>query len=396
MASPTQNLYARGFAADPETERALRAGLAGREARIQRGPLAVALRTLASEPSTKLVFVDLDGTPEPETAARELTAVCAFGTAVVAIGSSDTAHLTRALLRHGITDYLVKPISAATVREASATALDDLPEREYAGRVVAFAGTAGSGTSTLVAAIARGVAADGRSASVVDLNPASGALSTLLDATPAGDLPALLATLDSSRPDSEEPNDPDEALDAGPTLSPEQLDTVCAPSGTAGVSLVAYPPAGPLPEPPPPGATHALLGHLANRAHVVLAAGLFDPEARTAVMQQADARVLLYEPTLPSIGAAVQCLAQLGADHSAVLVQSHSRMRRSSLSPAQIRYALADRRPDVIIPFEPAVHATATGGAQDRPPGRAYRNALRQIIELAVEGPALVDSDAAR
>ena len=158
MASPSQSLYARGFAADAETERALRAGLAGREARVQRGSLAVALRTLAGEPSTKLVFVDLDGTPEPETAARELTAVCAFGTAVVAIGSNDTAHLTRALLRHGITDYLVKPISAATVSEASTTALDDLTEREYAGRVVAFAGTAGSGTSTLVAAIARGVA----------------------------------------------------------------------------------------------------------------------------------------------------------------------------------------------------------------------------------------------
>ena len=187
MASPTQNLYARRFAADAETERALRAGLAGREARILRGLLAVALRTLASEPSTKLVFVDLDGTPEPETAARELTAVCVFGTAVVAIGSNDIAHLTRALLLHGITDYLVKPISAATVREASATALDDLPEREYAGRVVAFVGTAGSGTSTPVAAIARGVAADGRSASVVDLDPASGALSTLLDAAPAGD-----------------------------------------------------------------------------------------------------------------------------------------------------------------------------------------------------------------
>ena len=84
MASPSENPYARGFAADAQTERALRAGLAGHEARIQRPRLAVALRTLASEPSSKLVFVDLDGVPEPESAARELTADSGSGTAVIA------------------------------------------------------------------------------------------------------------------------------------------------------------------------------------------------------------------------------------------------------------------------------------------------------------------------
>lgn len=384
--------YARGFAADAQTERALRVGLAGHEVKIQRARLAAALQALAGEPSAKVVFVDLDGVPEPETAARELIAVCAFGTAVVAIGSTDTARFTRALLRRGIADYLVKPISAAAVREASAAAVDDLPERMYAGRVIAFAGTAGSGASTLVASIARGVTAGGRTASVVDLNPASGALSNLLGATPAGDLSALLATLDAGRPEPEGSHDPDEDLDPGPAPTPEQLDSVCAASGTTGVSLIAYPPTGPLPEPPSPGAMCALLGHLANRTHVVLATGLFDPEARIAIMQQADARVLLYEPTLPSIGAAVQCLAQLGPEYPAVLVQSHPRMPRSTLSQAQIRYALAERRPDVVIPFDPALHAAATGGARGRPPGKGYREALRQLFERAVEGPALVGS----
>ena len=61
----------------------------------------------------------IDGILEPKIAAGELTAV-------IAIGSTDTAHLTRALLRHGIADYLVKPISTAAVREASAAALDDM------------------------------------------------------------------------------------------------------------------------------------------------------------------------------------------------------------------------------------------------------------------------------
>ena len=109
-------------------------------------------------------------------------------------------------------------------------------------------------------------------------------------------------------------------------------------------------------------------------------------------MQHADARVLLYEPTLPSISAAVHCMAQLGPDHPSILVQSHSRMRRSALSPAQIRYALAERRPDVVIPFEPALHTAATDDVRDRTPGKRYREALRQVIERAVEGPAPVGS----
>ena len=387
MAPPSERLYARGFATDAETERALRAGLAGHEVKIQRARLNVALQTLAGEPSSKLVFVDLDGVAEPEAAARELTAVCAFGTVLITIGSTDTAYLTRMLLRHGIADYLVKPISPAAVREASATALDNQPERIYAGRVVAFTGAGGSGTSTLVSAIARQVVAGGRSATVVDLDPASGPIAIRLGVKPAGDLPALLAALDASPPDSDQDFDADEPLVPDFTLSPEQIDSVCTPAGT-GLSLVAYPPSGPLPDAPPLPSVRTLLGHLANRAHTTLVTDLFDPDVRIGIMQQADARVVLYEPTLASIGAAVHHLAMLGPEHAATLVQCHPRMRRSALSPAQIRYALAERRPDVIIPFEPALHAAATGGARDRPLGKAYRQAMHEVMGRAIEGPA--------
>ena len=385
---PSERPIARGFAADGETERALRAGLSNHEARVQRGRFGAALRALAAEPSAKLVFVDFDGVPEPETAARELTAVCAFGTVLVAMGSTDTAHLTRALLREGFADYLVKPVSAAAVRGVSATALDDLPERLYAGRVIAFAGTAGSGVSTLVDAIARGVAAGGRTASVVDLARGSVALPARLGAEPAGDLTTLLATLDSGAPDADRPLDPDGPPDPDPLIDPDLLDSVCAPTDTPGVVLVAYPGTGAMPEAPSPPAVNCLLEFMANRAHLVLVAGLHDPDARAAIMQGADARVLLYEPTLPSIGAAVHCLALLGPEHPALLVQSHPRMRRGALSQAQIRYALAERRPDVTIPFDSALHAAATGEGRQRGPAKAYLAALRQVMERAVEVPA--------
>ena len=391
MASSSDTSKARGFAADAGTERALRAGLSGRAARVQRGRFDVALRALAAEPASKLVFVDFEGVENPDAAARELIGVCPFGTVLIAIGSTDTAHLARSLLRQGVADYLVKPISAAAVREASAAALDDVPERAYAGRVVAFAGTGGSGVSTLIASIARVVAAGGRTGSVVDLEPGSASLPTVLGAEPTGDLAALLAALDAAPPDPDRPPGDTDPLGGDPAANPNLLDGICAPTSIAGISLVAYPPQGPVPEAPPAPGVHSLLGALANRAHVVLVSGLGDPSARTEIMQQADARVLLYEPTLPSISAAVRCLSLLGPEHPAVLVQNHPRMRRSPLSQSQVRYALADRPPDVIVPFEPALHAIATGEGRGRRSGKAYLAALRQVIERTVHGPAPED-----
>ena len=383
MARPTGSLYARGFAADAESEKALKAGLAGQEVRIQRGRLPVALRILAAEPSPRLVFVDIDGVSNPETAARELASVCAIGTALIAIGSNNTAHLARSLLRQGITDYLVKPLSAAVIRDASATALDDMPERTYAGSVIIFAGASGSGVSTLVAASARGIKADGRTALVVNLDPISHSISSLLGARePAGSLASLLAELD---PGLEV--DPDEDLaDSETIVSAEQLESVCA-RAVPGISVVAYPRSGPLPPSPSALAVGVLLRHLANQAHVVLVAGVVDPDTRIDIMRQADVRVIIYEPTLPSISTAVHCLALLGADCPSTLVQCHARMRKSTLSPAQIRYALAERRPDIVIPFDTALHAVAVGEKRKRAPGKTYLEAVRQVLERTARGP---------
>ena len=395
MAPPSDGRNARGFAADAETERALRAGLAGRDAAVQRGRLDAAIRTLAAEPATKLVFFDLDGAPEPETAVRKLASVCAFGTVMIAIGSADTAHLTRTLLRGGVADYLVKPVAPADVREASAAALGELPERPYAGRVIAFAGSAGSGVSTLVAVIARAIARNGRVASVLDLDPISGPLSLRLGAEPAGDLAALLASLDPGEPSEleESPLDSGEPFGLGEPVGPEEIDGVCAPAGP-GLLLVGYPPSGPTPAAPGPRAVQALVEGLANRAHAVLVSGSPDPEVRLEAMRRADTRVLLYEPHLLSISEAARCLALLGREHPAVLVQCCPRARKGALSSAQIRYALAERRPDVVIPFDRALHAASTRPAKARSirPGKAWRKALRQVIERVIEGPSLAPS----
>ena len=376
MPLPSDSLYARGFASDAGTWRALRAGLAGRKVKLQRGRLAMALRALASEPAAKILFVDLDGVAEPEVAGRELAAVCAFETMVIAIGSTDTAHFTRTLFQYGIADYLLKPITPALVREACASVTDDLPERSYAGRVIAFSGSAGSGTTTLVAAVARALAADGRTASVVDLDPVSGRLPALLEVEPADGLSALLVALGS-----------DASADSETSVVSDHVDRICTPAD-AGMSVIAHAPTDALPPAPAPATVHTLLGHLANRTHVVLVTGFPDPDMRLEIMQRADARVLLYEPTVSSLSAAVRSLALLGTKLPTTLVQCLPRAPRSALSSTHVRYALGDRRPEVIIPFDGALHAAATG-QKSRRPGRAYRSAVRRVLECVMENAAL-------
>lgn len=373
MAASSKAHYARGFAADARTERALRAGLAGRDAKVQRGRLEIALRTLAAEPASSLVFVDLDGNSDPETAAGRLTEVCPFETAVVAIGSTDSARFGHALLQQGMADYLVKPLSAAVVREAVAALSGEAPEHLYAGDVIAFAGSPGSGVSTLVAAVAHAAAADGRTASVVDLDPVCGKLSARLGVEPGDGLRPLLASIGAGAAD-----DPD------PHIDPDRIDEISTPAAS-GISLIAYPRTEALPESADAAALSALFRHLANRTHLVLATGMPDPETQLLLMRDADARVLVYEPTIASVGAVVRRLARLGTDRPATLVQCSTRGRRYTLSPAHVRYALGDRRPDVVLPFDPALHAAATGKPSGRP-GKAYRKALRQAIELVGEG----------
>ena len=380
MALPSDNLHARGFAADPRTLRALREALTGRKAKVQRGRLSAAIRTLAVEPAARLLFVDLDGVADPELAARELATVCAAETAVIAIGSTDTAQFARTLFQCGIADYLLKPVSALQIREACAAVFADPAERAYAGRVVAFAGSAGSGISTLVAAIARAIAADGRTASVVDLDPVAARLPGLLGIPPADGLPALLESLGGSA-----------SADTEPVIAPNQIDHVCATADN-GLTLVAFTPLAAPPPAPSSAAVFRLLAHLANRTHLVLVTGFPDGDMRLEIMQRADARVLQFEPTLSSLSVAVRGLALMGANYPVTLTQCLPRIPKSRLSPAHVRYALGDRRPDVVIPFDPAIHAIATG-AKSKRTSAAYRNAIREVLKHVLQSATVTLAD---
>ena len=360
-ATNTGNIHA--FAVDAETEQVLKEALVGRGAQVQRGDMTVAIKTLAESASPRLIFVDLDGSEFPTGRIHELAAVCEFGTLVIALSSNDTARFSRELLACGVSDYLPKPVSISDIHDAVTTALkdEDAPARLYAGRVIAFAGCGGSGATTLAALTARTAVAQGSYVSVLDLERPSGTLPLMLDIEPATGL--------------------DELLDIAATTGapdPNLIDGVRA-RPSPRLSVYGYRPDDNLPPRPPPGAVQWLTEQLANRSHLVIVDGLADTDTLFSVLENADERVLVFEPTLVSLSRVVYRLARLGKGRQVLLVENHTRMRKSALSAEEVRYTLAGRNPDITMPFEPTLPSATNYGSPDRTLSRKYRKALAQL-----------------
>ena len=353
----------RAFAVDAETEKVLKEALTSRGAQVQRGDMGVAIKTLAASASPRLIFVDLDGSEFPTGRIHELAAVCEFGTLVVAISSNDTARFTRELLACGVSDYLPKPVSVSDIHEAMSTALkdDEASARLYAGRVIAFASCGGSGATTLAALTAHAAAAQGSYVSVLDLERTAGALPLMLDVEPSVGLDELLDIA---------------GTEAEP--SPDLLDgvrTVAAPR----ISVYGYRPDDSLPPQPAAGAVQWLTEQLANRSHLVIVDGLTDIDTLFSVLENADERVLVFEPTLVSLNRTVRRLAMLGKERQAVLVENHTRAAKNALAADEVRYTLAGRAPDVVIPFESGLPSATNYGWPDRTLSKKYRKALDQL-----------------
>lgn len=355
------------FAADADTERILREALDGRQdGGVHRGDMAAAIKHLTGASSPQVVIVDLDGSRFPAGSIHELAGVCEFGTKVIAVGSNDTARLARELLTTGVSDYLPKPVSVHEIRESVRTALEGegAPARLHAGRVVAFTGCGGGcGATTLAAVTVQASAARGSYVSALDLGRTFGALPWMLDVEPSTGLDELLGMI---APD--------------PSSGAEMIDSVSAAAGPR-ISVYGYRLGEGVPAMPSPAAIHGLTEHLANRSHLVVVDGMSDADTLFSVLENADERVLVYEPTLVSLNHVAYTLALLGDGREAILVENHTRARKSALSASQISHALAGREPDFTIPFEPKLPGATNHGRPDGSLGSKYRKALDRLVE---------------
>ncbi len=366
---PDEPAAALAFALDPETEHALREGLLHFEGptpecddpQVWPGGILAAVAALSGGHSSQLVIVDIDGIPYPAGAIHELAEVCEMGTVVIAVGSDDSARINREILLAGVSDYLVKPVTAAEVREAAALATASDRNFPIGGHVAGFAGTGGSGTTTVAAATALHAAAQGRYVSVLDLNRTVPAMALLLDVEPSAGLDQLFDVAGRMPPDAQ-------MLDG---VRAERSDRISLYAYRLGVSP---PPAPPMP------ALDWLLGQLRHRSQLVLVDGLDDPEVHFSLLAEVDARVLVAEPTAAGAVRAARILDLLGGGAPPILVQNHTRAFKPQAGARLLLDAGVETSPDVVIPFEPTLPEIADRGW---PRGRMPRRLRKPIASLA-------------
>ncbi|OCC25239.1 pilus assembly protein CpaE [Croceicoccus estronivorus] len=86
--------------------------------KCNKGGLRNAVQSLSISASPAILMVDLSESGDPLNDINALAEVCEPGTVVIAVGQVNDVRLYRDLLASGIHDYLLKPLTAAQLRDA--------------------------------------------------------------------------------------------------------------------------------------------------------------------------------------------------------------------------------------------------------------------------------------
>ncbi len=143
--------------------------------KIQMGGMAAAIEAYRSAPTPNVIILETESRNNILLGLDQLATVCDAGTRVIVVGRINDVSLYRELVRRGVSDYVIGPITAIDVVR-SVCNLFASPEAKAVGRIIAIVGAKGGvGASTIshnVAwAIARELALD---SVVADLDLAFG------------------------------------------------------------------------------------------------------------------------------------------------------------------------------------------------------------------------------
>tara|TARA_B100000953_G_scaffold266673_1_gene234943 strand:- start:1306 stop:2562 length:1257 start_codon:yes stop_codon:yes gene_type:complete len=161
--------------------------------KCNKGGLRNAVQSLSVSASPNILMVDLSESGDPLNDINALAEVCEPGTVVIAIGQVNDVRLYRDLISSGIHDYLLKPLSAAVLRDSlnNAQAVFAAPRGGEGEQVknhisAAIIGTRGGvGASTLATSLAWHYSADKRMpTALLDLDVHFGTGALTLDLEP--------------------------------------------------------------------------------------------------------------------------------------------------------------------------------------------------------------------
>lgn len=159
----------------------------------RKGGVRAAVQALSVAASPTILMIDLSDSAQPLADIDSLAEVCEPGTIVVATGRINDVTLFRDLVARGVHDYLVKPLSPATLREALERARNTLAaprdksaEEESARVAAAVVGTRGGvGASMLATSVAWLLSSEHRrSTALLDLDVHFGTGALVFDLEP--------------------------------------------------------------------------------------------------------------------------------------------------------------------------------------------------------------------
>jgi pilus assembly protein CpaE len=160
--------------------------------RCTKGGLRSAVQSLSIAASPNILLVDLSESGDPLNDINALAEVCEPGTVVLAVGQVNDVRLYRDLISSGIHDYLLKPLSTATLREAltQAQTAFSTPKSVDASTVKKHVSTAvigtrgGVGASTIATSLAWLFSDDKLATALLDLDIHFGTGALSLDLEP--------------------------------------------------------------------------------------------------------------------------------------------------------------------------------------------------------------------
>ncbi|WP_424931984.1 AAA family ATPase [Amaricoccus macauensis] len=152
---------------------------------IRKGGLNTALRLLGIAPLPKFLVVDIDG-EEIEEACKVLTEIARMGSMVVALGTVNDVQYFRKVMRAGVRDYLVKPVTADTLGEVLASLEQPDSGGRIKGRLVGVIGARGGVGTTTIAINTAWIMSErlNRRTALVDMDIYSGSIALALDMEP--------------------------------------------------------------------------------------------------------------------------------------------------------------------------------------------------------------------
>lgn len=154
--------------------------------RVNQGGVLTAARMFETTPTPNLLIIEVHGTRDQlMEELADLASVCDQETSVILIGKNNDISLYRELIRNGISEYLVKPVSMVDIVDTMSNLFTD-PEAEPLGKSIAFFGAKGGvGASTIAHNIGWGISEMFQSSVILaDLDLAYGTANLNFDRDP--------------------------------------------------------------------------------------------------------------------------------------------------------------------------------------------------------------------